>query len=108
LFWDEKRTKGARHLLLVRSLGVLLHETCHIFGMTHCVYYRCLINGCNSMEESDRTPMHLCPVCLRKLQHSVGFNIVARYEALLKEYQRLRIDEEAEWLEKRLRFVKGE
>lgn len=107
LFWKEKRTPEARELLLVRSLEVLLHETCHMFGMSHCIYYKCLVNGSNNLEESDRQPMHLCPICLRKLQHSVGFDVVDRDKELLKEYRRLRVTGEAEWLERRLRFVKG-
>ena len=50
--------------------------------------------------------MHLCPVCLRKLHHSVGFNVIARYEGLNKEYVRLGINDESEWLEKRLKFLR--
>ena len=30
------------------------------------------------LKESDSRPLHLCPVCLRKLQYSIGFEIVAR------------------------------
>jgi hypothetical protein len=32
-----------------------------------CTAYACLMNGSNHQEEKDRRPMHLCPVCLRKL-----------------------------------------
>lgn len=104
-FWDEPRTPAARKLLFRRSLIVLLHETCHMFGMSHCIYYRCLVNGSNHLPELDGTPLHLCPICLRKLQHAVGFDVVARDEALLREYRRLRIDDETAWLERRLKFV---
>ena len=107
LFWQQKRTTESRKLLFTRSLGVLLHETCHMFGMSHCVYYRCLVNGCNNLPESDRTPLHLCPVCLRKLHHSVGFDVVARDEALLKAYRRIGMQGEAMWIEERLKFVKN-
>ena len=34
-------------------------------------------------------PSHLCPVDLRKLQHSCGFNVEARYRALLEVYRQL-------------------
>jgi len=107
LFRGKKRTADEKESLLLRSLGVLLHETGHMFGMAHCIYYRCLMNGANNLEESDKQPMHLCPICLRKLHHSVGFNIVTRYESLLQEYERLEIKEEAEWLEKRLKFLRN-
>ena len=38
-------------------------------------------NGHNSLEESDASVMHLCPVCLRKLQSNAGFDVLARYQA---------------------------
>lgn len=107
-FWGEERTEAGKTLLLLRSVSVLLHETCHMFGMEHCIYYRCLLNGSNSLEESDGGVIHLCPICLRKLHHSVGFNITNRDEQLLKEYQRHGFAEESKWLKQRLQFVKGE
>jgi archaemetzincin len=55
------------HLCLRRTLSTASHETGHILGMAHCTAYSCLMNGSNHQEEKDRRPMHLCPVCLRKL-----------------------------------------
>lgn len=52
----------------VRFLQVMTHEVCHMFGLKHCIWMQCLMNGSNHLEESDRRPPHLCPVCLRKLQ----------------------------------------
>jgi archaemetzincin len=54
-------------LCLRRTLSTASHETGHILGMWHCTAYSCLMNGSNHQEEKDRRPMHLCPVCLRKL-----------------------------------------
>jgi archaemetzincin len=39
-----------------RSAKVLLHEIGHLFNLKHCKYYRCLMNGSNSLEESERKP----------------------------------------------------
>lgn len=33
------------------------------------------MNGSNSLEEEDVIPFHLCPVCLRKLHFSIGFDV---------------------------------
>ncbi len=44
-----------------------------MFGIGHCIYYHCLINGSNDLEKSDACPLYLCPVDLRKLHHAVGF-----------------------------------
>jgi len=47
---------------------VLCHEIMHLFGIKHCVYACCLMNGSNSLEESESRPFAACPVDLRKLQ----------------------------------------
>ena len=61
---------------------VMTHEVGHMFGLKHCVFYECAMNGSNSGEESARRPFWLCPVCLRKLQHVINFDVLERYEAL--------------------------
>ena len=47
---------------------VLCHETLHLFGVRHCVYACCLMNGSNHLGESESRPFALCPVDTRKLQ----------------------------------------
>jgi archaemetzincin len=54
-------------LFLRRTLGTSSHELCHVLTMHHCTGFRCLMNGNNHQEERDGRPLHLCPVCLRKL-----------------------------------------
>jgi len=61
-FYGEPRGKNYPALLLRRSMKVLTHETGHMFGLTHCLYYNCVMNGSNHLPESDRRPLHLCPV----------------------------------------------
>jgi archaemetzincin len=88
-----------------RALAVMSHEIGHMFGIGHCVSFACNMNGSNSLEESDRQPMHLCPVCLRKLHLAVGFDPEARYEALEAEYHRLGLQREETWVEQQLAFI---
>lgn len=107
-FYGEPRDPGYERLLLRRSCKVLAHETSHMFGLTHCTFFNCLMNGSNHLAESDRRPLHLCPVCLRKLQWSIGFDVVERYRAMERV---ARIDgfvDEADWLSQRIRIVRGE
>lgn len=94
-------------LRLRRSLKVLSHEVGHMFGLRHCVYFLCLMSGSNNLEEADRRPMHACPVCLRKLQHAVGFDVVARYEALQRIYRATGLSYEAAWVAARLREIRS-
>jgi archaemetzincin len=101
-FYGELRTASYETLLLRRSCKVLAHETGHMFGLAHCVFFNCLMNGSNHLAESDRRPLHLCPVCLRKLQWSIGFDVLERYRALERIDRALGFVDEADWLGKRV------
>jgi archaemetzincin len=104
-FYGEALSAGSRKLMLRRSCKVLAHETGHMFGINHCVWYRCLMNGSNHLAESDARPLHLCPVDLRKLQWNIGFDLVERYR-LLRDFQRQAgFEDEVQWLDRRIRFI---
>jgi archaemetzincin len=101
-FFDEARPKDYADLILRRSCKVLAHEIGHMFGLQHCIYYDCLLNGSNNLEEADACPQHLCPVCLRKLQYDTGFDAVKRYEELAAFYHRHHWSAEANWVYRQL------
>jgi archaemetzincin len=101
-FYNEEVDSAARSLLLLRSCKILAHETGHMFGMAHCTAYHCNMNGCNNLEENDAQPMHLCPVCLKKLQHTIGFDINNRYKKLETFYSKEGFIEQVQWIKKRL------
>jgi archaemetzincin len=107
-FYGELDSGDAEQLILTRSCKVLAHETAHMFGLMHCVYFRCLVNGSNHLDESDASPLHLCPVCLRKLQWCAGFDVTVRYRRLARVYQEFGLTEEAEWVTRRLDKIAGE
>lgn len=52
---DISATK-IRSSVLYRSAKVLAHETGHLFGIRHCIYYECLMCGCNHLKEFDKRP----------------------------------------------------
>jgi archaemetzincin len=101
-FWKEERGRDYQGLILRRSAKVLAHETAHMFGLPHCIYYDCVLNGSNHLDETDARPPHLCPVCLRKLHHAVGFDAVKRYEELDRFYRRQKWYEESDWIRRQL------
>jgi archaemetzincin len=105
-FYNEKTT-GSAGLLLRRSCKVLAHEMAHMFGIQHCIYFHCLMNGSNHLAESDARPMHLCPVDLRKLQASIGFDVVQWHRGLLAATASSGFQDEAAWLERRLGLITG-
>jgi archaemetzincin len=101
-FLGGERPDNYRSLLLLRSCKVLTHETAHMFGLQHCVYYDCVLNGANHLTEADTRTVHLCPICLRKLQDSIGFDAVRRYSDLAKFYRKEGLLKEAEWCERQV------
>jgi len=88
---------------LRRALQTLAHEIGHLFHLEHCIYYQCVMNGANSVEEADGAPMHLCPVCLRKLFHVVAktqrepLDIMGRYQRLASFLEECGLEDDARW-----------
>lgn len=106
-FYGQPRETGNANLVLKRSMKVLTHETGHMFGLTHCIYFACVMNGSNHLKESDRRPAHLCPVCLRKLQFSTGFDVLKRYQDLARFDEQSGFLEEAGWLRSRIETLRS-
>lgn len=65
-----------------RTLKTAAHEIGHIFSLHHCQDFRCVMAGSNNLNELDRHPMYLCPVCLSKLQYNLSFDPAVRYRRL--------------------------
>ncbi|AWV89446.1 archaemetzincin [Bradymonas sediminis] len=99
--------EGDAHLTLRRSLKVMAHEIGHMYGLTHCTYFECGLNGSNYLDESDRRPIHLCPVCLRKLHWSADLDPAQRYFELDKAYQMLGFRDSAEFVRARVRRMRN-
>jgi len=97
---------GDRRLVVRRALEVMSHEIGHMFGLEHCVHLHCNMNGVNHLAELDRAPMHLCPVCLRKLHIVVGISPSERYGGLAEFYAGLGLDAAAQWAEEREAFLR--
>ncbi|KAL2818606.1 hypothetical protein BJX63DRAFT_429107 [Aspergillus granulosus] len=78
-------------LWLWRVARTVSHELGHCFGIDHCVYYACIMQGSASLSEDTRQPPYLCPVDLAKVLASTGSNVDERDRALL------RFCEKGEW-----------
>jgi archaemetzincin len=101
-FWGHQSTARDRTQTLRRACLVLNHEAGHMFGLMHCVLYKCSMNGSNSLADADQTPLDYCPVCHRKLLWNLGCDGIRRYEDLLRFYREHGLQAEAKWTEQRL------
>jgi len=93
--------------LLWRACSVSVHEIGHMFGLEHCVYFQCVLNGSNSLQESDSQPHYLCPVCLHKLYQLIGFEPVKRYKELGEFYLNNAFTIEYDWVNKTLKKIES-
>lgn len=91
--------------LLKKTCSVICHEIAHTFGLEHCIYYRCIMNGSNTIEEDDKLPIYLCPICFRKLHFLLNFDIEKRYLNLFKYCEKYEFKSESNWYQKRLELI---
>ncbi|XP_024905336.1 archaemetzincin-1 [Pteropus alecto] len=80
--WDRGQSLCFSALGTVQCCKVTCHELCHLLGLGSCRWLSCVMQGVLSLDEALRRPLDLCPVCLRKLQHILGFKLVDRYKRL--------------------------
>ena len=72
-----------KRAVFCRLYKVVCHELGHLFGLRHCIAFRCLMNGVNHADELDNLQRIIeCPVCTKKLTHGVGWDLARRYDQL--------------------------
>lgn len=105
-FFGEPRGDGWQQTALRRATWTLVHEIGHMFGLTHCTYWKCVQAGSNHQAEADSRPLHPCPVCLRKLHSAIEFDPAVREEQLARILRELGIADEAAWSERRAKWIR--
>lgn len=69
---------------LSRVCRTASHELGHCFGIDHCTFYACMMQGTASAAEDARQPPYLCPVDLAKVLRATGADEGERYRKILK------------------------
>lgn len=69
-----------------------------------------MMNGGETLEEMDRQPFYLCPICLRKMYSALGgteetFHTVQMYTEILNQCRRFGFKDEMAWYEQRLQVL---
>lgn len=70
------------NLGLERLLKICSHEIGHMFGLYHCIVANCVMNGTNSMTETDSHSIRLCSLCQRKLNSGFKYDNLKRLKEL--------------------------
>jgi archaemetzincin len=94
---DPGESDASYRLCLQRTLGTASHETAHILSMPHCKKFECSLNGSNHLKEADRKPLHLCPICLRKLCWNLQVDPVKHLSKLEVFCRKHGFTDDAEW-----------
>ncbi len=93
-------------LWLSRVCRTASHEMGHCFGIDHCVYYACAMQGTASITEDYRQPPYLCPIDLNKILRATGTTRLEQYRALIafcERYSHVRLfSAYAAWLRSEL------
>ncbi len=101
-FSGRKGQPGDEKIGLRRSCQVLAHETGHLLGMPHCLFYKCVMNGSNGLGDADAAPLDFCPICHRKLLYNLGCDPEKRFADLLKFHHKHGLIQEEKWMNRRL------
>jgi len=81
-FQDHKTDSLANQKCLERMIKTVSHEIGHMFTMKHCIHASCLMNGTNSLHETDSRPNRLCSECFAKLYWNLKWKPKERQTAL--------------------------
>ncbi|QLC65660.1 Zn-dependent protease [Flavobacterium sp. LPB0248] len=93
------------NLGLERLLKICSHEIGHMFGLHHCIEANCVMNGTNSMIETDRHFVRLCSLCQRKLNSGFKYDNVKRLKELEKYFRDNQLTSGVELMEKDLKRI---
>lgn len=102
-YGDPRLGEVVRRQSLVRTIKIASHEIAHMFGLEHCTEHACNMNGVNSLDEVDRTPLELCPECLAKICWLTGIDPAAWLRRMGSDCHALGLTEEAHLFEQTLK-----
>lgn len=101
-----KRDPASEIEFLRRSSKLLLHELGHLYGLDHCIHYKCLMMGSGHLVEDFQSPLQLCGICLRKMQWRLGFAIEKRYNEMADSLTDCGMTKEAGWIRRHLGTIR--
>lgn len=72
---QEQKTDTTNFTLcLKRLISIASHEIGHMFSIDHCTFAKCVMNGGNSLAETDQAPNRLCSECQKKIFWNIKYD----------------------------------
>ena len=79
---------------LVRLMKISSHEIGHMFGISHCLNANCVMNGTNTLSETDHHMARACSLCQMKLNSSIHYDNQKRLLELKGFFEKQHFDSE--------------
>ncbi|MET3026665.1 archaemetzincin family Zn-dependent metalloprotease [Flavobacterium sp. UW10123] len=95
------------NLALERLLKICSHEIGHMFGLYHCIVANCVMNGTNSMAETDSHSIRLCSLCQRKLNSGFKYDNLKRLKELEGFFEKNNLNDGLALMKKDLEKIKN-
>lgn len=81
-FGDPSFSKESFQTCFMRAIKTATHEAGHMYGIKHCIYWKCNMNGSNHLRELDGSPNYYCPEDWSKLGYHLKWKDGSRIEQL--------------------------
>lgn len=106
-FGNPDSSKAKYDRCLMRTLQTAVHETGHMFSIAHCTAFECNMCGANSLAESDRRDVWMCPQCVAKVCWGGRVDMVTRYRSLKAFYDKHGFEKESAFMQKSIDTLTG-
>lgn len=91
---------------LLRLIKISSHEIGHMFGISHCLNANCVMNGTNSLSETDYHLARACSLCQRKLNSSIQYDNKKRLLELKNFFEKQHLNTELSLLQQDLNLIR--
>lgn len=90
---------------LLRLMKISSHEIGHMFGITHCLNANCVMNGTNTLSETDTHFARACSLCQQKLNSSLYYDHRKRLLELKNFFEKQHLNSEFSKVEQDLHLL---
>lgn len=90
---------------LLRLMKISSHEIGHMFGISHCLNANCVMNGTNSLTETDYHLARACSLCQMKLNSSIQYDNKKRLLELKNFFEKLHLNSDLSRVEQDLNLL---